>query len=305
MIHGTVYGGYTLIVMSKFSLEDFCKLVQDHKATYAYLVPPVALLLSKHPVVDEYDLSSLRMTMSGAAPMTRELAVAMYDRIKVPIKQGYGLTETSPGAIIQRWEDWDKFVGSVGVLCPNVTAKIVDLDDQEVAVGVPGEIWLKGPNIFKGYLNNPAGTANTFSSDGYFKTGDVGYVDALGNFYITDRVKELIKYKGFQVAPAELEGVLISHPKVNDVAVMGIYDAAQATEIPRAYIVPAQGVRRGKETEEEIVKWLAARVAGHKRLRGGVRFVDEIPKTESGKILRRVLKEKMKQEERVYGNAKL
>ena len=205
----------------------------------------------------------------------------------------------------QRWEDWDKFVGSVGVLCPNVTAKIVDLDDQEVAVGVPGEIWLKGPNIFKGYLNNPAGTANTFSSDGYFKTGDVGYVDSQGNFYITDRVKELIKYKGFQVAPAELEGLLVSHPKVNDVAVMGIYDATQATEIPRAYIVPAQGVGRGKETEEEVAKWLAARVAGHKRLRGGVRFVDEIPKTASGKILRRVLKEKMKQEERVYGNAKL
>src|SRR6202034_2347593 len=150
----------------------------------------------------------------------------------------------------QRWEDWDKFVGSVGVLCPNVTAKIVDLDDQEVAVGVPGEIWLKGPNIFKGYLNNPAGTANTFSSDGYFKTGDVGYVDGLGNFYITDRVKELIKYKGFQVAPAELDGGLISHPKVNDVAVMGIYDAAQATEMPRGDLVPAQGVRRGKEAEE-------------------------------------------------------
>jgi 4-coumarate--CoA ligase len=205
----------------------------------------------------------------------------------------------------QRWEDWDRFVGSVGILCPNVTAKIVDLDEREVAVGESGEIWLKGPNIFKGYLNNPAGTANTFSSDGYFKTGDVGYVDAQGNFYITDRVKELIKYKGFQVAPAELEGLLVSHPKVNDVAVMGIYDATQATEIPRAYIVPAQRVRRGKETEEEIAKWLAVRVAGHKRLRGGVRFVDAIPKTASGKILRRVLKEKAKQEERVYGTAKL
>lgn len=115
----------------------------------------------------------------------------------------------------------------------------------------------------------------------------------------------MIKYKGFQVAPAELEGLLVSHPKVNDVAVLGIYDAAQATEIPRAYIVPVQGVRRGKETEEEIVKWLAARIAGHKRLRGGVRFVDEIPKTASGKILRRILKEKVKQEERVWGKAKL
>jgi 4-coumarate--CoA ligase len=184
-------------------------------------------------------------------------------------------------------------------------AKIVDPDEREVAVGASGEIWLKGPNIFKGYLNNPAGTANTFSSDGYFKTGDIGYVDAYGNFYITDRLKELIKYKGFQVAPAELEGLLISHPKVNDVAVLGIYDAAQATEIPRAYVVLAQGVHRGKETEEEIVNWFDARVAGHKRLRAGVRFVDEIPKTASGKILRRVLKQKAKQEEGVGGKAKL
>ena len=173
----------------------------------------------------------------------------------------------------------------------------MDPDEREVATGVSGEIWLKGPNIFKGYLNNPAGTANAFSSDGYFKTGDIGYVDEQGNFYITDRVKELIKYKGFQVAPAELEGMLSSHPMVNDVAVLGLYDATQATEIPRAYIVPAQGVRRSKETEEEMADWLAARVASHKRLRAGVRFVDEIPKTASGKILRRVLKQKAMQEE--------
>lgn len=123
-------------------------------------------------------------------------------------------------------------------------------DGNEVPAGVAGEIWLKGPNIFKRYWNNPEGTANAFSSDGYLKTGDIGYVDKLGNFYITDRVKELIKYKGFQVAPAELEGLLATHPKVNDVAVIGIYDGAQATEIPRAYVVPAQGVRRGRETED-------------------------------------------------------
>ena len=166
-----------------------------------------------------------------------------------------------------------------------------------MAVGIPGELWFKGPNIFKGYLNNPAGTANAFSSDGYFKTGDVGYVDEQGNFYITDRVKELIKFKGFQVAPAELEGILYSHPKVNDVAVLGIYDATQATEIPRAYIVLTPGVHPSKKMEEEIVNWLSARVASHKRLRAGVRFVDAIPKTESGKVLRRVLKQNAALEE--------
>jgi 4-coumarate--CoA ligase len=181
----------------------------------------------------------------------------------------------------------------------------VSPDETEVPAGVSGEIWLKGPNIFKGYLNNPEGTANSFSSDGYFKTGDIGYVDEQGNFYITDRVKELIKYKGFQVAPAELEGLLSTHAKVNDVAVIGLYDAAQATEIPRAYIVPAQGVRRGRETEQEIADWLAARVASHKRLRGGVRLVDEIPKSAAGKILRRVLKQKAVQEDEIGQKAKL
>ena len=154
-------------------------------------------------------------------------------------------------------------------------------------------------------MNNPNGTANTFSSDGYFKTGDIGYVDDRGNFYITDRLKELIKYKGFQVAPAELEGLLSTHPKISDVAIIGLYDAAQATEIPRAYIVPAQGVVRGRETEEEIADWLAARVAGHKRLRGGVRFVEEIPKSAAGKILRRVLRQQATQEGGTGGNAKL
>jgi 4-coumarate--CoA ligase len=181
----------------------------------------------------------------------------------------------------------------------------VSTDGNEVPAGVSGEIWLKGPNIFKGYLNNLEGTANAFSSDGYLKTGDIGYVDKHGNFYITDRLKELIKYKGFQVAPAELEGLLAAHPKVNDVAVIGIYDGGQATEIPMAYVVPAQGVRRGRETEKEIASWLAARVAPHKRLRGGVRFVDEIPKSAAGKILRRILMQKALQEGGVNGKAKL
>jgi 4-coumarate--CoA ligase len=199
--------------------------------------------------------------------------------------------------VSQQWDDWQRFCGSVGRLCPNVSAKIVSPDESEVAAGQTGEIWIKGPNIFKGYLNNPKGTANAFSEDGYFKTGDIGYADDQGNFYITDRLKELIKYKSFQVAPAELEGVLVCHPKIDDVAVMGVYDANQATELPRAYVVAAKGVKHGKETEEEIVGWLAGKVASYKRLRGGIRFVDEIPKSTSGKILRRILKLQATQEE--------
>ena len=201
-------------------------------------------------------------------------------------------------------ELWDKTIGSVGTLLPNQTAKYIDEEGKEVEAGQTGELWIKGPNVFKGYLNNPEGTRNALTEDGYFKTGDVGHQDKDGNFYITDRVKELIKYKGFQVPPAELEGLLIAHPAVSDVAVVGVYDKAQATEVPRAYVVLKENVQRREGTEREIVKWLAERVAGHKRLRGGMRFVDEVPKSASGKILRRVLKERANEEE-VSGKAKL
>ena len=171
-------------------------------------------------------------------------------------------------------------------------------DETEVPIGSTGEFWVKGPNIFKGYLNNPQGTKDAITEDGYFKTGDVGYQDLDGNFFITDRVKELIKYKGFQVPPAELEGLLASHPMVDDVAVIGIYDSSRATEIPRAYVVPRNGVQAGPETATEIRDWLAGKVANYKQLRGGVRFVDVIPKSASGKILRRLLKVKAEEEQK-------
>ena len=317
--------GLTLTVMPKFDLEKFCSIIQNQKITFSYIVPPVVLVLGKHPIIDKYDLSSLRMLNSGAAPLTRELVDAVYKRLKVPIKQGYGLSETSPTTHVQvylfpfqselvvfkadrhfqPWEDWYRTIGSVGRLLPNQTAKYMSPSEEEVPAGQTGELWIKGPNVFKGYLNNPSGTANSLTSDGYFKTGDVGHQDSQGNFYITDRVKELIKYKGFQVPPAELEGILISHPSVDDVAVVGIYDENQATEVPRAYVVPAKGVEADKRTEKDIVEWLATKVAGHKHLRGGVRFVDEVPKSASGKILRRVLKENSLEEERKGPKAKL
>ena len=170
-------------------------------------------------------------------------------------------------------------------------------DEKEVAIGETGELWIKGPNIFKGYLDNPEGTRNALTEDGYLKTGDVGYQDKDGNFFITDRVKELIKYNGFQVPPAELEGLLISHPKIDDVAVVGVYSEEHASEIPRAYVVPAAGVDRNKSTQAEIISWLESRVANHKRLRGGIRFVDDVAKSPSGKILRRLLKIQAQEED--------
>lgn len=179
-------------------------------------------------------------------------------------------------------------------------AKYISADGTELGPGEAGELWLSGPNVFKGYWKNEEATKEALTADGYFKTGDVGYQDKNHNFYITDRVKELIKYKGFQVPPAELEGKLMDHPDVNDVAVIGVYDDDQHTEVPRAYVVAANG-KNSKKDAEAIVNWLASKVASHKRLRGGVVFIDEIPKSAAGKILRRVLKEKAKQDDSQKG----
>ncbi|KAI9372082.1 hypothetical protein BJX61DRAFT_466536 [Aspergillus egyptiacus] len=313
LVHQTIYQGYELVVMSKFDLEKWCQHVQNYRITFSYVVPPVVLLLGKHPIVEKYDLSSLRMMNSGAAPLTQELVEAVYKRLRVGIKQGYGLSETSPTTHTQPWSEWRESVGSVGKLLPNMEAKYMTMPEdgsepREVPTGEVGELYLRGPNIFKGYHNNPAATADSISPDGWFRTGDVGYQDAKGNFYITDRVKELIKYKGFQVAPAELEGILVDNSAVDDVAVIGVESAEHGTEVPVAYVVrSAKSKSSGASEAQEaanIAKWLEERVAHHKRLRGGVRFVDEIPKSVSGKILRRMLK-KRAQEEMAAPKAKL
>lgn len=215
----------------------------------------------------------------------------------------------------QPWELWHKTIGSVGTLLPNQTAKFLSPDstspsDPELPPGSTGELYVRGPNIFKGYHKNPSATAAAVTQDGYFRTGDIGYVDSQGNFYITDRVKELIKYKGFQVAPAELEGILVTHPDIEDVAVIGVYDESQASELPRAFVVlrTGQGVDNNDNQhknddvstkEEEIKSWLNARVASYKQLRGGIKFVERIPKSASGKILRRVLRDAEQQQQLV------
>ena len=291
--------------MQKFDLEKWCAHVQNYRITFSYVVPPVVLLLGKHPVVDKYDLSSLRMMNSGAAPLTQELVEAVYARIKTGIKQGYGLSETSPTTHTQPWEEWHSSVGSVGKLLPNMEAKYMTLPDdgsdpREVSMGEVGELYLRGDNVFQGYHDNPAATQDSLSADGWFRTGDVGYQDAKGNFYITDRVKELIKYKGFQVAPAELEGILVDNEVVDDVAVVGMESEAHGSEVPVAFVVrsaksKASGVSAEQEAEN-VIKWLDGKVAYHKKLRGGLRFVDAIPKNPSGKILRRMLKKQVQDE---------
>lgn len=186
--------GWQVFLMSRFDLEKACQIIQDHKITFAYVPPPIVLAFGKHPAVDKYDLTSLKILHSGAAPLTNELLEVVWGRLKLPVKQGYGLSETSPATHVQLPDEWAKHMGSVGKLVPNMEAKIVDLDGKEVGPGEEGELWMKGPNVFDGYYKNAEKTKDAFSADGWFKTGDIFKIDKLGNYYCVDRLKELIKY---------------------------------------------------------------------------------------------------------------
>lgn len=300
LVMAPIHNNVHTVVLAKFEITKFCQLIQDVKITFIYIVPPMALLLAKDPRVTNYDLTSIRMTNSGAAPLTRELQLAVFERTGIRIKQGYGLSETSPTTHEQRWEDWDKNVGSIGRLQPNMEAKFCATDVEhatqggevpELPQGETGELCLRGPNVFQGYWNNRAATVACLDCQGWFRTGDVGHVDPDGNFYITDRIKELIKYKGFQVAPAELEGFLLEHDLVDDVAVVGVFSRKLGTEVPRAYVVRKGGLSSVQpQDNRRISDWLAKKVVNYKRLRGGIKFVDAVPKSHSGKLLRRVLK---------------
>ncbi len=278
--------GATIVTMPRFELVQFLELVQKHKVTRVNLVPPILVGLAKHPIVDQYDLSSLIELFSGAAPLGQALATEVRERIGCRVVQGYGLTETSPVTHVYNitMTDIDK-LSSVGPAIPNTEVMVVDVATGEpVGRNVNGEIWIRGPQVMKGYLNNPDATAATLDDDGWLHTGDIGYVDDDDFFYIVDRLKELIKYKGFQVAPAELEGLMLSHPAIADVAVIPSPDE-EAGEVPKAFVV-----LKAEATPEEIMAWVAERVSPQKKIRL-VEFVDEVPKSLSGKILRRVLVE--------------
>ena len=238
-------------------------------------------------MVDEYDLSAIDILFSGAAPLDEELAGVVRERLGCKVRQGYGMTEASPLThAIPRDRD-DISIGTVGLLAPNMEARLLDPGTgDDVGVGERGELLLRGPNIMKGYLNNPEATAATIDDGGWLHTGDVATVDADGVYSIVDRVKELIKYKGFQVAPAELEALLLTHDAVDDVAVVGSPDE-EAGEVPKAFVVP-----RGDGEDlsaDEVMDFVAGRVAPHKKVRA-VEFVEAIPKSASGKILRKDLR---------------
>ncbi|CEH15048.1 Acyl-CoA synthetase [Ceraceosorus bombacis] len=270
-LHHALYAGIRTVVQPKFELEQFLKAIQTYKVTCCFVVPPMLVLIAKSPVVDKYDISTLAKVLCGAAPLSAELGDEVQKRCPhIKLTQGYGLSETSPSATLIPTKDYHKYKGSAGRLLAGVEARLVTEEGKDVAheqgtEGVPGELWLRGPTIMK------------------------------------DRVKELIKYKGFQVAPAELEGLLLQHPQVADAACIGVYSKSQATEFPRAYVVPKEASRwreeeKAKAFAEEIVSWVNGKVANHKRLRGGAVIVEAVPKSPSGKILRRILRDQAQKE---------
>lgn len=278
--------GAAVVTMPRFDLEQFLSLCQAHKPRKLYIAPPVALALAKHPMVDQYDLSSLEYIVSGAAPLGGDVADAVAARLGCEMVQAYGMTEMSPVSHIT--PQGRNVPGSVGQTLGATECRIVAAESgEDVPEGAEGELWVRGPQIMLGYLNRPDATAETLLPEGWLRTGDVGRFDKGGNLFITDRVKELIKVKGFQVAPAELEAVLLSHDGISDAAVIGIPDA-EAGERPMAFVVKAQE----DLSEAEVIAHMDAHLAHYKQL-AKVSFVDAVPKSASGKILRRVLRDQV------------
>jgi acyl-CoA synthetase (AMP-forming)/AMP-acid ligase II len=282
----------SLVTMPKFDLVEFLTNIQNFGCTYLYIAPPIAVALAKHPIVDQFDISSVHTVFSGAAPLDGETAELAGKRIHARMMQGYGMSELSPVSHAMPHDRDDVPVSSVGTMLPNEECKLIDTatgeeitEVGEDGVTLPGELWVKGPNVMLGYLNNPQATAETLDADGFLHTGDVAVYHEGGYFSIVDRVKELIKYKGYQIAPAELEALLLGHPKVMDVAVIGVLDDDKQ-EIPKAFVVaqPDSGL-----TEDEVMAYVAENVAPHKKVRR-VEFIDVIPKSTSGKILRKDLR---------------
>ena len=281
-----LYAGATIVVLPGFELESALRAFETYGVTLAHVAPPVVLALAKSPLVDRYDLSRLKTIFSAAAPLGAETARACAERLACFVKQGYGMTEASPATHMAPHEPESMRHGSVGQCVPNTECKIVDgVTGAELGVGEAGEICVRGPQVMKGYLNNPEATARTVDAEGWLHTGDVGYADEEGHFFIVDRVKELIKYKGYQVAPAELEAVLLTHPAVADAAVIPCPDE-EAGEVPKAFVVLKEG--QAEVTAAELMDFVAARVAPHKKVRR-LEIIGQIPKSPAGKILRRVL----------------
>ncbi|MDH6114718.1 acyl-CoA synthetase (AMP-forming)/AMP-acid ligase II [Kitasatospora sp. MAP12-15] len=288
LLNRQLRSGCTVVVLPRFDLEQFLRTVQDHRVEGLFVAPPIVLALAKHPLVDSFDLSSVRYVLSAAAPLDAALAAACAARLGLDtVRQGYGMTELSPVTHLVPLEDTDSPPGTVGKLIASTEMRVAALDgsDDDLGVGETGELLFRGPQVMKGYFGRQSETDAMIDPDGWLHTGDVGRVDERGYLHVVDRVKELIKYKGYQVAPAELEALLLTHPQVVDAAVIGVTDE-DGTERPKAFVVrsPGSGI-----TEAEVMEFVAGRVAPYKKVRA-VEFLDAVPKSAAGKILRRELR---------------
>lgn len=279
--------GAEIIFLPKFEDHLFLRTIQNYKVNTAFLVPPLLVFLAKSPLVDKYDVSNLKLIGCGAAPLSKEISDAVRDRLKVlAVRQGYGMSEMTLSVLAQT-EGFDK-VGSVGTLRAGTWGKVIDPDTgKALGPNQRGEMCFKGSAVMRGYIRNQAATRETIDADGWLHTGDIGYYDERHEWFIVDRLKELIKYKGFQVPPAEIEALLLTHPNINDAAVIGIPDD-EAGELPLAFVVRKPGT---KLTEKDVIDFVAKTASPAKRLHGGVKFIDAIPKNPTGKILRRVLRD--------------
>ena len=272
-----------IVTMPRFDLEMYLKLIQQHRATRLYIVPPVALALAKHPMVDEYDVSSVNEIFSGAAPLGSEIEAAVGRRFGANSVQGYGMTELSPISHMTVFGNIRH--GSSGQAVPSTQCRIVDPESMEdLPAGREGELWIKGPQVMKGYLNNAQATEESLVEDDWLRTGDLAEIDEDGFMYIRDRLKELIKYKAFQVAPAEVEAALCGMEGFTDAAVIGKVDP-EAGEVPIAFVVT-----NGTVKETAIRAHCEGCLASYKHP-VEYRFVESVPKSASGKILRRELRD--------------
>ncbi|EZF78313.1 hypothetical protein H105_00704 [Trichophyton soudanense CBS 452.61] len=300
--------------MAQFDFIQMLENIQKFRINEILTVPPIMIALAEHPLVKKYDLSRLESIGSGAAPLRREISEEVESKFppgKLNVRQGWGMTETT--CTILCWDPNERSTSSsVGELNSNCECKMMaEGGVTELGENQRGEIWVRAPNVMNGYWNKPEVTRETLTEDGWLKAGDIGrspnisgtYVTEQGKIFIVDRKKELIKVKGNQVAPTELEGVLLEHPSVADAAVIGI--TRDGEEYPRAYITLKDGA---KAAAKAIIDYMKQNVAPTKRITGGVVFVKDIPKNPSGKVLRRVLRERAAQElqsERLQVSAKL
>ncbi|MFD7338190.1 4-coumarate--CoA ligase family protein [Streptomyces violascens] len=293
LMNAPLRSGATVVVLPRFDLDQFLGAIERHRITGLYVAPPIVLALAKHPAVGRYDLSCLEYIVSAAAPLDSRLAAACSARLGLPpVRQGYGMTELSPGTHTVPLATPNPPPGAVGKLLPSTEMRILRLDDpaRDAGPGEEGEVAVRGPQVMKGYLGRPEATADMIDENGWVHTGDVGRVDEDGWLYVVDRVKELIKYKGFQVAPADLEALLLTHPAVADAAVIGVY-GADGNEVPKAFVVRQPGAP--DLGADELMAYVAERVAPYKKVRR-VEFIESVPRAASGKILRRELRQREK-----------